>query len=270
MKLTTKMILVVLFFCLLQPFTAMAGVSVVGSLFRKKNVTPGGTFQGIIFIRNKTDAPREVKVYQTDYLFFFDGRNIYGEPGKDPRSNANWISFSPQRLVIPPKGKSEVNYTVKVPDDETFVGTYWSMLMVERISKNSPEVIGLDKGKINLGMRQVIRWGIQVVTHIGDTGVRKIKFLKIKLMKMKEKKILLIDIENIGDRLLNPVLWNELYDEKGGFIGRLKGGKWSIYPGTSVRYRVDISTVPKGKYKALIVADNGDEHVFGARYILNL
>jgi len=41
-----------------------------------------------------------------------------------------------------------------------------------------------------------------------------------------------------------------------------------IYPGTSVRHKIDLSSLPGGKYMALVVADNGDEYIFGAQYTL--
>ena len=259
-----------LFFCLLILHVAEAGVVIVGSLTREREATVGESYQGVIFVRNPLDEPAEVKIYQTDYLFFSDGTSIYGKPGKIGRSNAKWISFSPHRLVIPPQDKSAVEYTVKVPDDETLIGTYWSMLMVEEISKSSPEASTPEKGRVELGIRQVMRYGIQMLTHIGDTGTRKIKFLDKKLISQDGKTILQMDIENIGERWLTPTVWVELYNDQGTEVGRFESGKRRIYTSCSVRYKVDLTDVPKGKYKALVVADNGDEYVFGAKYDLGI
>lgn len=259
-----------LFFCLMIPHVAEAGVVIVGSLTREREAAVGESYQGVIFVRNPLDEPAEVKIYQTDYLFFSDGTSTYGEPGKIERSNAKWISFSPHRLVIPPQDKSAVEYTVKVPDDETLVGTYWSMLMVEEISKSSPEASTPEKGRVELGIRQVMRYGIQMLTHIGDTGTRKIKFLDKKLISQDGKTILQMDIENIGERWLTPTVWVELYNDQGIEVGRFESGKRRIYTSCSVRYKVDLTDVPKGKYKALVVADNGDEYVFGAKYDLGI
>jgi hypothetical protein len=270
MNLRIRIICAALFFCLLIPYVTEAGVVIVGSLTREREAAVGESYQGVIFVRNPIEEPAEVKIYQTDYLFFSDGTSIYGEPGKIGRSNAKWISFSPHRLVIPPEDKSAVEYTVKVPDDETLVGTYWSMLMVEEISKSSPEASEPEKGRVELGVRQVMRYGIQMLTHIGDTGTRKIKFLDKKLIIQDGKTILQMDIENIGERWLTPTVWVELYNNQGGEAGRLESGKRRIYPSCSVRYKVDLTDVPKGKYKALVVADNGDEYVFGAKYDLGI
>lgn len=270
MKLRRNIIYPVLFSCLLIPHASEAKVIIVGSLTHEREAAAGESYQGTIFIRNPLEEPAEVKFYQTDYLFFFDGRSIYGEPGKIKRSNAQWIRFSPHQLVIPPKERSAVEYTVKVPEDETLVGTYWSMLMIEEISNSSPEASKSEKDRVELGIRQVLRYGIQMLTHISDTGTRKIKFLDKKLISQDGRTILQMDIENIGERWLTPTLWVELHDSQGTDLGRFESGKTRIYPSCSVRYKVDLTDVPKGKYKALVVADNGDEYVFGAKYDLEI
>ncbi len=270
MNVRIRIIGAALFSCLLILYVAEAGVVIVGSLTHEKEAAAGESYQGVIFIRNPLQESAEVKIYQTDYLFFSDGRSTYGEPGKIERSNAKWISFSPHRLVIPPEDKSAVEYSVKVPDDETLAGTYWSMLMVEEISKSSPEASSPEKDRAELGIRQVMRYGIQMLTHIADTGTRKIKFLDKKLISQDGKTILQMDIENIGERWLTPTVWVELYDDQGAQAGRLESGMRRIYPSCSVRYKIDLTDVPKGKYKALVVADNGDEYVFGAKYDLGI
>ena len=263
-----KFILFLVSILLLMATQVKAGVG-VGELSHEKNAQIDETYQGTIFISNNDNEPQEVKIYQTDYLFFSDGTNIYGEPGKDPRSNANWITFSPKRLTIPPKETSTVNYTVNVPDDKSLVGTYWSMLMVEGISKSSPETIKEEEDKVKLGIRTVIRYGIQMVTHIGNTGSRKLKFTGAKLLTEEGGgRTLQIYLENTGERWLVPLLWVEIYDEQGNYIGSFEGSEMRIYPGTSVRHKIDLSSLPGGKYKALVVADNGDEYVFGTQYTL--
>lgn len=266
MRSRTGIILASLLFCLIIPSVSVAGVSVTSGLTYEKEANPGGTYKGVIQLRNNGEAPQEVKIYQTDYLFYSDGRNLYGDPGKDPRSNADWITFSPRRFTIPPKGTAQVDYTVQVPNDQALVGTYWSMLMVEGISSSSPEAAKQEKDKITLSIAQVMRYGLQMITQIGDTGARKLKFVKTKLLKADGKRILQIDMENTGQRWLRPSLWAELYNEKGMSAGKFKGGKLRIYPDTSVRFRIDLTQVPKGKYKALVVADCGGDTLFGATY----
>ncbi|HDZ68825.1 MAG TPA: hypothetical protein ENH43_00180 [Phycisphaerales bacterium] len=254
--------------CFLIPSAGKAGVSVIGGLTHQRKAVPGEIYKGAILLKNAGTEPEEIKIYQTDYQFRFDGTNDYGPPGEAERSNADWLSFNPHRFIIPPDNTVTVNYTVKVPNAPNLVGTYWSMLMVEGIPKSSPLSTQPEKNKAKVGITQIIRYGIQMVAHISNTGERKLKFLETKLLKEDKKRILQIDMENTGQWWLRPSVWVELYGQDGRYIGRFDGGRKRIYPGTSVRNKVDLSNVPEGKYKALVVADSGGDYIFGANYTL--
>jgi hypothetical protein len=250
-----------------------AQVSIIGELSHDKTALPGDVYTGTIVIRNDTKEPQEAKVYQTDYTFRFDGTNNYGEPGMIPRSNAKWISFSPAYVTLPPQGTVAVNYTLTVPketDSTKLVGTYWSMLMVEGIQKGSAEssIRGKDT-KAQMGIMQTIRYGIQIATSIEKTGTKKIKFINHNVVRKEDgRRILQIDIENTGEIAMRPDVYVELFNEQGTSLGKFPGVKYRIYPGSSVRQSIDVSSIAKGTYKALIVIDSGGDDVFGAQYKL--
>ena len=128
MKFLQRFIVIALF--IMPSAFLSAEVIIKGSMTHEQTVLPGESYTGSIEVSNPEDKPQDVKIYQTDYLFYADGRVLYGAPGKIARSNADWISFSPKRLTIPPKDTVNIQYTVKVPDDKTMIGTYWSISMV--------------------------------------------------------------------------------------------------------------------------------------------
>lgn len=247
-----------------------ASVSVIGGLSHEKKAAPGEIYKGSIIIKNDDIKPHEIKIYQTDYLYYCDGTNDYDPVGKLERSNADWLSFSPQRMIIPPKGTATINYTINTPNDPNLIGTYWSMLMVEEVPETSPESSLAEEVKPQVGITQILRYGIQMTTHIGDSGKRELKFIETKLLRETEKRVLQVDIENIGQRWLRPSLWAELYDDTGRYIGRFENGRKRIYPGASVRFKVDLSDVPRGPYQALVVADCGGDYIFGVNLNLTL
>ncbi len=259
-----------IFFLFLISTEVYAGFSVIGELTRERNVQCGEKFQERILLKNKGNTPAHVKIYQTDYLFFADGKNIYGEPGDISRSNGKWITVDSSRLVIPPKNTASFNYSVRVPQKSDLKGTYWSIIMVESIPAITPEKDDNKKRKGEFGIQTRIRYGIQIVTHIMDTGTRNIKFLDKKLISKKGKRILQLDIGNTGERLLVPFVWAEFYNKNGINVGRFESKKLRIYPECSVRHSIDLSTVKKGKYKVLVIVDNEDGYVFGARYNLRI
>lgn len=249
---------------LLAPLAGGAGVVVVGSLTREHEVQPGRTYEGAIEVRNPGDAPAEIRTYQTDYFFYADGTVLYGEPGRLPRSNAKWITFSPQQATIPPGESVVVRYTIAVPADDTMTGTWWSLLMVEEVPAGSVESSTTAKGQVAMGIRQVIRYGVQIVANFGSSGSRQLRFTQVRLAADKEKRSLIVDLENTGERWLRATVWSELYDAEGRYVGRFEGGTHRLYPGTTARFPADLVGVRDATYKALIVADCGGDDVFGA------
>jgi hypothetical protein len=253
---------------MLASLSLYASVVVKGSLTHERQAVIGSSYEDRIEIQNNGDKPEEVKIYQTDYLFYADGRYIYGDPGKIRRSNALWITFSPKLLTVPPKETLAVSYTVKVPADKGLIGTYWSIIMIEGIPEESPESSSASSKNVQLGIRELFRYALQVITNIGNTGTRSIKFLSTKLVKKDAQQYLEIDVENTGERGLRSQIRVELYDPDGNYSGKFGGKLFRIYPETSVRFRVDFDKVPANTYKALLVIDCGGADIFGAN--LNL
>ena len=282
LRIIRLIVLVSIFMLFSLQLSVQAEVLIDGKLVRERIVESGGTYQGTILLKNKGEAPEKIKIYQTDYSFSCEGVNNYSQPaGQGERSNADWITFNPSYLVIPPGETAEVNYWIKVPLplDNPLVGTYWSMLMIESIgednrdqgiSKNE-EVNNKDKN-VKVNIRQIMRYGIQMVTNIGESGERKLKIIDQKLLKQEgEGYLLQLDVENRGERWLKLKVWAELYGlQEGRLAGKFEGGSFIIYPGTSVRYRINLDGISANKYKALVVLDNQDEYVWGIQYNLDL
>lgn len=253
----------------------IAQVSVIGELSHDREAQAGEKYDGVIVVKNDTNEPQEAKIYQTDYLFYFNGTNDYGDPGTTPRSNAKWITFSPSYLTIPPQSTVTINYSVNVPQmlgDKNLVGTYWSMLMVEGIAKGSAESsLPADPKKTQMGIRQTIRYGIQIATHIAQTGTKKVDFLDAKLVTKEDgKKYLQVDVENVGEIGIRPEVYVELFDQTGASKGKFPGVRYRIYPGTSVRQMIELMKIESGTYKAVVVVDAGGDDVFGAEYTLTI
>ena len=242
------------------------GIAVDG-LVHEQTAGPGETYTGTVTVRNAAAEPRRARLYQKDYLFYSDGTNIYGEPGGDERSNAPWITFGANYVEVPGQGSVEVEYTVNVPDDASLLGSYWSLLMVEELPPGS-EDDGTGRAAVQQSsVTQVLRYGVQMVTHIGNTGETAVTFAGKTLVEAGDgTRTLMVGVENTGERSMRPHVWVELHDPSGGRLGRFESAQRRLFPGTSVRFEVDLTDAPSGTYQALVVVDNGDEHVFGAQY----
>jgi hypothetical protein len=270
-KRATRRSLVVLLLTLCVPGTVRAAILIQGNMTQEKTAKPGESYRGTIVLRNTDDTPGEAKVYQTDYSFSADGSNFYGPPGQLPRSNAKWISLSREVVTVPPRGTERIDYEVTVPAGKgaRLSGSYWSMVMVEPISKGSQESAGpAPEGTARV--KQVLRYGIQVVSQLGKAGPAALTFANPQLLKEDEQRLFAIDVANTGQQLLRPTLWLELYTATGSPIGKFHGSATRLYPGTSARFKIDLAKTPNGKYLGMVAADGAGDNLFGANVELEL
>jgi hypothetical protein len=250
--------------------TSAAGLAIVGGLSRVVNCVPGQEVEHEIVLRNSDDEDVLVRLYPTDYTFFADGRSIYGEPGSAERSNAKWFELSAEWITVPARSEASVYYRGRVPAGESLHGTYWSVLMVEPLGPPQAGQLTDQKGRRGMSVATQVRYGIQIITDIGDQAAPDLRFLRKRLLARGGRRLLQLDVENSGDRWVYPLTWVEIYSETGDFVGRFESSQKRIFPGCSVRHEFDLSEIAQGRYTALVIIDNTDEYVFGAQYDLEI
>jgi hypothetical protein len=242
------------------------GISVLTNNVEEHEAVPGETYTGRIVIANASKQSQTARIYQTDYRFFADGRTYYDDPGTTQRSNARWITPQSQRVVVPPGAEIVVPYTVRVPTTDSVRGTYWSQIMVEG-AVSAPQTNSA--GGAQLGIGAVLRYGIQIVTHIGSTGKRSVTFENPSATRTdKGDAALDFDVISSGDRGVRPKLSIELYDAQGVLRGKASKSRGLLYPGTSLRQHFEFGALPKGTYKAVVFADTGDETVLAKQFTI--
>jgi hypothetical protein len=242
--------------------------TVLGDLWQIRESTPGGSYSGAIQIKNSGASAQEIKIYQTGFSCNYQGQYFFDEPsGEDPRSNAGWLSYSPKRTIIQPGEQINLDYIVAIPNNVDLKGSFWSTLMIEEIPPTSAESA---QQKNSISIMQIIRYAVKIITNVGE-GVRpKIRFLGAQLVKKDSRRQLMIDVENCGYVFVNPSLSLQLIDSNGSVSGKSESEKQRILPGSSVRYTVDLSSLAKGDYKAVILADCGGDDVFGIQYTIKI
>ena len=250
--------------------TAAAGqIVVITESVLEHQAAPGDKYTGVINLRNVSAEPHDAKIYQTDYLFYSDGRNLFGVPGSAPRSNARWVTFTPDLITVPPGQTVAVQYAVSVPKDGApLVGTYWSMLMIETITPRSPESLQRPDTAPQMGLKTTMRYGTQIVTDVAGTGRMELAFDKVRAVASHGDvgAVLSLDVTNTGDRGARPRMTLELYDGAGKLVSKVKQQRGLLFPGTSLRQDFQVGALRPGKYKAVVVADAGGDDLFGGQY----
>lgn len=237
-----------LLICMLLPTpAAWANIAVIGDLTRDYQLRPGQTHEAMIELENRDSVAKQVIIYQTDYRYTPSGESIFPAPKTLPRSNAGWITFSPKSMTIAPMQRAQVRYLIRAPRTLNMIGTYWSMLMVQETQDRIP------------GNRS----GVQILTQLMNTGRIGIEFTSATVDSKAGKRILSVDIENRGSRIANPEMWLEVYNGSGQKVGRFITDQGTIHPGCGIRREIDISSLPKGSYNSLFIADSGGKDVYG-------
>lgn len=246
------------------PAAARAQIAVIGSTVEEHAAAPGQRYEGTIVVRNLTNTPQPVRIYQTDYRFFADGTSHFDSAGSQARSNATWVRPSTSSMTIPPATDVNVTYVVNVPATDSLRGTYWSAIMIEGAPTAPPAA-----GAHEIGLGAVVRYAVQLATQLPTAGSRRVRLAKHAFSTDSTgAHVLQMTVENTGERAYRPALWVELYDETGVQRARIQQQRGLLYPGSSLNQRFAFPSLPAGSYKAVVFADTGDETVSAAQYTL--
>ncbi len=253
-----KRILYLAIINLLFSCSSFATIIILNGLSHKFKVQNGELYKGVIEISNTEKIAQSVKLYQTDYTFSSNGSADYGAPGLQKRSNAKWIEIGENMFTLGPLEKRVVNFQILVPNNDSLFGSYWSVIMVEGID---PPDTTKKTGQFNI--KTVTRYGVQIITNMGTDGKRELIFNSTKVEKKNGKRFLIADIENTGEVMFETLLVCELYDDAGQTTKLTTTYRKKLYPNTSALFEIDITTMPLGKYNALLLADCEDDEAFG-------
>lgn len=248
---------------LLAPSSLSAQVSLYGSTVKEHTVRPGGTAEGSIRLRNRGQESRRIHLYQTDYRFNADGESEYGAPGSIPRSNAGWISTPVTRTTIAPGEDLEIPYRIQVPGELEEAGSHWSMIMVE-IRDGSVASSGDSAEGMSMGTR--LRYGVQVATHLGDSGERDLAYSEQTVRTDGGEREFVLTVKNTGTRAVRPEMGLELYGSSGNRVLSEIEQRGLLYPGTSLRQTFALGELAEGSYQAMVLGDPGRGEVFAGKY----
>lgn len=249
-----------LFFLMVSSAEAL----MVNDLSYVGNFTPGETREVKITLTNDHDTPELVELKQYDYQTNKEGETHFPDPGTEPRSNAKWIRLSEERIRLAPKEKKDLFVTVKVPQDNNLSGSYFSALLIEP----TDFIQSLEDVKSGIQLNVKVRFAFHIVTNVGE-GQAKLKILDKQLVTMADKPLLAVDVSNIGTYFLNPKLTLKLYSAEGKLVKTLESSPERLYPGSSQRFFLNGEGLAGNQYKAFLVLDNGDKHLFGDTFDLS-
>ena len=247
------------------PRTSMAQLT-VGRGIVERHVAAGSRYRGSIPITNGSAEPRRVRLYLSDFSFDASGANRFEAPGTLERSSARWTTLGSTELLIPAGRAVAVEYSVSVPErrPDGLEGSFWTVVMIEELPEEEERrPAAPERG---LGVRQVMRTAVVLVTHIAGTGAPELTFDAPRVVTENGGRLLQVDVHNTGTVAVRPAVTSELFDASGVSRGKVQGIERMLYPGTSARYRFELGAMPAGRYTAVVLGDAGGDAVFGAQY----
>lgn len=250
---------------LISTLAANASIVVLNGLTHENQVQPGESYRGTIQIQNTGTREKNVRVYIRDYWYSFSGESRHDEAGTMARSNANWISYNPELLILDSAEMATIDFEVKIPNNDSLRGTYWSVIMVEGITE--PDTSDFSQG---VRVNTAIRYAIQIISNVGNNGKNDLLFLGMELVKQADENVLNVAVENTGEFILRPEMSLELFDDNGNTSGLIKAERRRALPGTSVLVSLSLKGIIPGKYNGVLVADCGEDRLYGTNLSLEI
>lgn len=142
--------------------------------------------------------------------------------------------------------------------------------MVEPVPPGSPESATAPQGEVAVGVITVLRYAVRMVTHVGEPGTVQPEITDARLELRDGVPSLGLAVANTGTRMLRNEIWAELYDAEGTMVARRDGSGGTLFPDSTVEYRIPLAEVPRGTYTALVLIDSGDNNVFAVSLSLSL
>jgi hypothetical protein len=258
--------------CLLWSSPLHGAIHVSGGLFQESTLAVGATTQNVLLIQNLGNQAQNVILYQKDETFE-QGVSSFLPVGSNERSNAPWIELETERLLVPAQTTLHIPYQMKVPDDSSLIGSYWSVVMVQAeaadvLAREQPEKRGVT-------VQQTFRTAVRLVTHLDSEPRAKpvLRFDGSALQMSDEGPIQLrVNLANPGVMGLYLRVFAAVIDQHGQNLGQFspRFDQVRLLPTSEAVRTINFPDLVEGQYEIILVAENRDGQLFGARYVLTM
>jgi len=126
-------------------------------------LAPGQAHNGSFRVTNRGDKPVSLRVLLKDFVLDEEGGLFALEPGSTgDHSLANYITYTPESMVLEPGESQHVSYSFSLPADAT--GPHWATLIV-RLETASEAVAQPGKEGIALQVRFQINFAFVIIHY---------------------------------------------------------------------------------------------------------
>lgn len=243
-----------LFLFLFLSFQASnAGIVILNGLTHVHESASGQLITGVIRLKNTDETEQRIIIYFNDLFQECGKETVLTADATHKNSIKNWLSTNVNEHVFTANEEYELIYTINVPNDVAFDGSYWGILMVE-IEKPIKE----DELEYGVKLESKVRYGIQIIADINERTPSELEFYDIKIEEPDGNKLINVKLKNLGAFHVEPTLVLEVFNTNGEPQKKEEVKFKKVYPNSCKGFTLDISGLPKGAYTAVLVADYGE------------
>ncbi|WP_341224758.1 hypothetical protein [uncultured Arcticibacterium sp.] len=252
-----KLLFLISAFFLLSLTCSKAAVIIKNGLTHLHYINNTGKQKGSIIIANTGDKVQRVKVYFNDLSIECNGTVNYTEPGENFGSLFPYINVDNKDITLDAHQEYEIIYEIDISKNKLEDGSLWSLIMVE-----VEEPIAIDRKTPGLEIGSKIRYAIQVIGNVGIEKTNGLKFTDIKLGKdQNQNRVIKVTLSNEGDFLVFPKMELQIFNEEGNEAKKVSILPRNVYPQNCQTVNIDLSSLAKGNYKAVLFAEFENEAI---------
>ena len=234
----------------------------------EETLGPGSVTNGTMDVENLSEEPLALEIYLQDweYVDGGSGEKLFTAPGTSPWSAAGWISFYPQQLALPPKGRGALEYTIRVPEEAPAGGRYAVLFFESLLGK--PQT-----GANGVSVQYTGRLGSLIEVQVAGTVRRAGRIAEVTVGDVAPDRPLALGyrFENTGNIVLRPKGFFNIVDAMGRYFGRGEFSQVYTFPGRSGTTTTEwTGQLPPGDYTVLITLDLGQNDVLVAERPLHV
>ena len=228
-----------------------------------ETIAAGQTAHGTVEIENQGDDPVKLEVYLQDweYIEGGSGNKLFSVPGSSQWSASKWISYYPEQLDLPARGKGVVEYTIRVPQDA--VGGKYAVLFFESmLARSAPN----EKG---VSVQYTGRIGSLFEIEVAGTVHRTAEISQVTIGRPDEDRPLSIGytLKDMGNVILRPKAFFNIVDAQGKYFGRGEFKPIYASPGRSGSTTTEwTGNLSPGDYMVVLTVDLGEDQVLASEH----
>jgi hypothetical protein len=255
---------IITFLLTLLSFSLQATIIITNGLTHVHKMDKGMVVNGKIRISNDSKKSARVLIYKQDFIPNCNVSQEYLGGKNHAQSLNDWLTTNVNEKEMGPMEEYVVHYEIKIPEDNTKDGTFWSLVMVEATDPVKEE------NQNGLVVQSTMRYGVQIIADLGTYSSPEMNFEEVNVTNFEvEPNVLKVKLKNSGAFYSPTKLSFEILNSDGEVIKIVESITKKIYPGFCNDYEFQLIDFPKGTFDGILVADNGKD-LFGTNLSIEI